>query len=483
MRVSDLTKHIGQFYSQIYNITRKYGTLNQIAARYFRAPRVQQPRGLAVNIQPTSASSSMRSSTVPEDQQSWASWTTHLSSIEPSQLSTVQDSFPAVSSSLPAIFQKNSMWKAATFLPTAARFDSNQGYFLPSSSSVRSRTKSSNRGGSTQWSGQNKQSATSSNGLPSNSTVPTNTIEPTNPNSQQRIPVQISWMANRLLHVTAGLPLIPLAFAQTSMLSSSSLSPPLQSSPTKLTVNNQIQTSSGSIPSQPVAPRSSQSNQLQTSPGPIIPSQTVTPRLSERIINLPRYINSVLQSQIPTLHSRLQSIPLLPFNKIAAARLTPNLAKASQLTVSTLAVPSITGHGVYSSGIVSGPPHNMSEIVSAYAEAEVSQARSQLINRNFSKPTPRTQLPALQPQIRTSSSQISTNNLPTALNLLPTLEPVEDQVSYQTAAQHQTLPRLSEWEAQNSEFGEADDTIAMDELRTKISKILSEELRRYLPGE
>ena len=45
------------------------------------------------------------------------------------------------------------------------------------------------------------------------------------------------------------------------------------------------------------------------------------------------------------------------------------------------------------------------------------------------------------------------------------------------------MTRLSEWERRNFELDENEDQVSMEELREKIARILSEELRRYLPGE
>jgi hypothetical protein len=456
MQFSDLTKHLTRFYSNLFMITKRYGRLNQVVGKYLRPPRLRQTGGLPVNPQPASESYHLNRSNVLGDLPKWESSVPDAKPSEPAGVSSINYTFPPLSLFLPATLRENSTWKVATALPRSAQFDSNQGYFVRFVSPVRSRTLTSPRN---RPASETSPTAAETDYRPS-STNPSETpnlTQTTNTEEQRRTPIQLSSTAKRLLQVATSLPLIPLAFARSSITSRPTTSP------------NPVSASSNST----------LSNQTYTISSPVVPTQRKVAASPVTPISLPQYTAWVaLASRVPTLQRIVKSVPLLGFNR-AAAQSIPNLERATQLSESVLSLPPVTTHGVHTPSLPVGTPQNLSQIISAYAENEASQAKLHLNNRNIPRSTPTTQLPTLQSAIRKFAPSASANNPSSTATELPRLGSTE--ISPPVTVQRETLPRLSEWEVQN--FGETEDQVSMDELRTKISKILAEELRRYLPGE
>jgi hypothetical protein len=458
MQVTDLTKHLTRFYSNLFMITKRYGRLNLLVGKYLRPPRIQQTRGLPVNKQPTTESNYANHSNVLEDQPKWESFAPDAKPSEPASVSSITHTFPPLLLLLPATLQKNSTWKAAAALPKSAQFDSGQGHFVPFVSPVRSRTQTPYKDrpvletSPTAVKTDYRSSSANLSETP-NLTQTTNTVE------QGRTPIQLSATAKRLLQAATSLPLIPLALAQSSITSTPTKSP------------NPVSAS----------PNSTLSNQTHTTYSPVVPMQRKVATSPVTLFSLPQYAAWVaLASRVPALQNIVKWAPSLGFNR-AAVQPIPNLERATQLSESVLSLPPITSHGVHTPSLPVGTPQNLSQILSSYAENEASQARLHLNNRSIPRSPPTTQLPTLQSTIRKFAPYPSANNLYTTSTELPRLGSTEGQISPSVAVQRETLPRLSDWEVQN--FGETEDQVSMDELRTKISKILAEELRRYLPGE
>jgi hypothetical protein len=461
MEISDFTNHVRQFYARLYTVTKRYGVLSRAIVRYFRPAKIQTVQGLTINTSQAPESFRATQSPVPQDLQLSQPSTTILGEItaEPSgSLPTMSSNvvsepkFPQVSRSLRATLQKNSTWRTVSFLPASLQIDGSQGAILPFVSPVRTRVRSMSSVGT-----QNSQAKTSSPSLASKSTDLTNPAQPPDFAGPSKNPIQLSSTATRLLRIASALPIIPIALSRSSNLP----------------------TSSGTMQAQnPMA-----TGVMGTQQNPTVAPSQSNPILSKIMLSLPNQATSILSSRMPFFPPQFRSIPLLGLNQSLIARTSPNLGRASQLTFSSLPMPVLTSQPVNTTAAPAGPSQNLSQIIATYANAEASQARLQLSGPNRSRTLPTTQLPAIQTQSRNSSFSTSASSFPTAVNVLPILGASASQTGSSALGQRETLPSLSDWEAQSLGQSELDDTFAMDELRSKISKILAEELRRHLPGE
>jgi hypothetical protein len=459
MRISELNDHLTRFYSHLYNITRKYGRLHQVIRRHSRQPMFGQSRGLRVDTQQLTESHDARPVRVIENQPEQSLLALNASNRMPNRVVSAAQNFPILYSSLPTAFRRNSTWKAIAALPSSVQFNPNQGRFIPFESPIRPRKQAPSAIVPSANSGPIPAKISNASTPTSNSqTIP---VATTSPDRQSNNRVSIFSTAMRLMQVASGLPLIPLAMSQASRASPLMTSPAPSSPPTGQMFGSQGQTGHGHTPA----------------------GQSASPGLSLSHFSLLSQTVAALPRPIAILNTRQLPIPLLGLNRVVAGRSFPDLARASRLAESHLSLPAPTSQGVYSPNLPADPRQSLSQIISAYADTEASRAKLQLTSRTAPRTVGIPQLPTLQESRREIASHTTANNTTVALAGLPTLGPSEGQLSSTMAVQGEPLPRISDWEVRNSDLGEADDQVSIDELRSKISKILSEELRRYLPGE
>ena len=464
MQVSELAKDLGRFNSHLSIITKRYGVLTRMVARYFRSPRVKEAKGLTIRTHPAADLSRKSIGLAPSVEQSSQSSTFEVSSIQPPSTSVRSTTFPILPLIVPRVFENATTRRAAIFFPKTAQFDLNKGHFVPSRLSLGSRMQTAERSKTTVTPPKNAQSKIQPVPLSPNSNISTNSGELVNQDQPKAVPIQLSSTAKRLMQVVAGLPFLPLAF----------IGPPIAMTGQQ---NSTLQNSQDGL--KPRAPA-----QVENAPNVSTMLPAVLPTVSQKLIGLSQQTVSLLQTHTPTLRIPFRSIPVLGSHMGGTVQAFSNLTRADRLTRSTPEAQAVPRQRVHSGSLPLGPQQNLSQIISAYGETESYQARSALTNRSIRQILPEPVLPSLQPQSRSSLfTSLEKNNLPGSVVVLPSHESMENQAGSSLSNQDQIVPRLSSHESDFPGFGEADDTIAMDELRSKISKILAEEMRRHIPGD
>lgn len=458
MKIAELNSHLSQFYSHLQIIAGRYGRLNQAIAKYFHYPRLRQTRGLPISEQQNSELRLDRSSTFVKPPGMDVSTIDAPNVIADPQ--AITQPYPVLSSTLPGILQKNSAWRAAAMLPSFAKFSSNQGRFIPFESRVRSQAQKSVSGLPPINSNQTK-AASPFNSTPNSAdSKPVSTGIPDS-GELKKDQVSVSSTAHRLLQVAASFPLLPLALAG----STAGLAP------------TWIQNS----PKSPVG--TTMSSQKQDPPIGITPAENASSGITRRIFNIPNLAISTMPVPVALFRNQALSIPLLGLNRTSLSSAFPDVARANRLAQAALPLPAISSQGVTTPALEVGAPQNLSRVFSAYVENETAQTKLRFATKSPPRAVPTTQLPNLKSTDPRVPSYAGANNSASMAAELPPLSSPDIESFPSFTSQPDALPRLSERERRNFELGEDEDQVSMEELRSKISQILLEELRRYLPGD